>query len=137
MKKLKTWFFVIGIFVCLIVFAFGRKVYGNMTMQGDESAEEKMELGEKKMNETDEEKVEYVDEKMNEALASDKYREMSLTERREFADDLLSQFEQEGYITGLQYNEDGLMYSFEYADGTLGGWRIEDFSSKEGVLPMN
>lgn len=121
-----------------------------MTIQSNEPAEEKAELGDKWMDEavtggdtaiesseSVEEKVEYVDKKMNEALASDIYSKMSLTERRELASDILSQLEQDGYITELSYDDDSSLYSFEYIDGTLGGWRIEDFSAQDGLLPMN
>lgn len=88
-------------------------------------------------SETDEKKIEAVDKKMSEALESDRYREMSLSERRELASDILLQFERDGYIIGLSYDEDSFMYSFEYIDGTLGGWYIKDFSAQDGLLPMN
>lgn len=150
MKKIKPWVFVIGIVVFLMIFMLGRNAYGNMTIKSNESSEEKVELGDKKMDETvtggdtaiessesSEEKVEYADKKMNEALTSDTYSKMSLAERRELASDILLQLEQDGYITGLSYSEDGFMYSFEYIDGTLGGWCIKDFSGQDGLLPMN
>lgn len=158
MKKIRPWFFAIGIVVFLMIFTIGRKAYGNMAMQDNKSAGENVELGDEKMDETVkgsdtatdtaintgiessdsiEEKVAYVDEKMNEALASDEYNKMSLTERKELASGILSQLEQDGYITGLLYDEDSFMYSFEYIDGMLGGWRIKDFSAQDGFLPMN
>ena len=124
-----------------------------------ESAKEKDELGDEKMNEpatgggtanaanmtdtaiesseTAEEKIEVVNKKMSETLASDRYCEMSLSERRELASGILLQLEQDGYITELLYNEDSFMYSFEYIDGTLGGWSIKDFSVQDDLLPMN
>lgn len=158
MKKIKPWFFAIGIVVCLMIFMIGRKAYGSMAMQDNKSAGENVELGDEKMDETVtgsgsatdtainteiessrsvEEKAAYADEKMNEALTSDEYNKMSLTERRELASGILSQLEQDGCITGLLYDEDSFMYSFEYIDGTLGGWRIKDFSAQDGLLPMN
>lgn len=154
MKKIKPWFFAIGIVVFLMIFTFGRRAYGNMTIQGNKSAKENVELGDEKMDEivtdsdtardttiesreSDEEKVEYADEKINEALISDKYNKMSLTERKELASGILSQLEQDGYITGLLYDENSYMYSFEYIDKTLGGWCIKDFSAQDGSLPMN
>ena len=131
MKKIKPLFFVVGIFAFLMIFLFGRKAYGNMTDLADmtDIAIES--------SETAEEIIEAVDKKMSEALASDRYREMSLSERRELASGILLQLEQDGYITGLSYNEDSFMYSFEYIDGTLGGWSIKDFSAQDGLLPMN
>lgn len=163
LKKIKPWFFAIGLVVFLMVFMIGRKAYGNMAMQGNKPAGETIELGDGKMDETltgsdtatdttintiiensepessesDEAKVEYVDEKMNEALTSDEYSKMSLTEREELASGILSQLEQDGYITGLLYDENSYTYSFEYIDGTLGGWRIKDFSAQDGLLPIN
>lgn len=158
LKKIKPWFLPIGIVVFLMVFMIGRKAYGNMTMQGNKPAGETIELGDENMDETltgsdtaidtainttvessesDEAKVEYVDEKMNEALTSDEYSKMSLTERKELASGILSQLEQDGYIIGLLYDENSYTYSFEYIDGTFGGWRIKDFSAQDGLLPLN
>lgn len=153
MEKIKPLVYIIGIFAFLMIFMFGQKVYGNMTdrnIESNESTEEKVEDTKEKMNEavtgsdtaiesseTDEEKVEIVDQKMNEVLSSDEYSNMSLSERKELASGILLQLEQDGYISEVLYSEDGSMYSFEYSDGTLGGWCIKDFSAQDGMLPMN
>lgn len=163
MKKKKWFVLVVGLLAVLVIAVFGRKVSGNMADQAIENSDlteekvqeaeqktEKAEDGDQKMEEeatgngtavenreTAEEKAEAVDLKMNEVQASDRYRNMSLKERRELASDILLQLEQDGYIIGLSYDEDSCTYSFEYADGTLGGWRIESFASQDGSMPVN
>lgn len=87
--------------------------------------------------ETAEDRVAVVDDKMNEVLESEEYGQMSPAERRELVSDILRKLEQAGYITGLTFDEGSGMYSFTYADGTLGGWQIEDFSGQDDLLPMN
>lgn len=150
LKKIKPLVFIVIILAFIMILLFFRTAYGNMTVQGNQSAESKTEMGDEKMSgevpggstgtessESAEEKVAAVDKKMNDVLAGDEYNEMSLPERKELASDLLSQLERDGYITGLLYDDDSFTYSFEYADGTLGGWRIKDFSDQDDLLPMN
>lgn len=152
MKKTKHMFLIVGICAFLIIFLLAKKAYGSMAdIAGiTDTAIKNSESGDEKMKETvtdsdtaikssgsDEEKAEYADKKMSEVLSGGEYSKMSLTERKELASGILSQLEQDGYITGLSYNEDSYMYSFEYIDGTLGGWSIKDFSAQKGRLPMN
>lgn len=82
-------------------------------------------------------KVDYVDEKIGELITSDLYREGSLEKREELSSTMLSQLKEEGYIVNLSYSKTDRLFSFQYADGTLGGIKIEDFSSNSDALPMN
>ena len=128
MKKIKPLIFVVGIFAVVGIFFLVGKAYGNRAAKNSEPSKEEASSADQ---------VAYVDQKMDEVLTSEEYNEMSSAERSERASEILSQLEKEGYITGVSYDEDSLLYSFEYSDGTLGGWQIEDFSGKDGLLPMN
>lgn len=156
MNRKKILILIVGILAFLAVFVAGRKVYGNMeertaesgepaeggALSEDKSEEKKMDEAAAEDTATDdgesaEEKAAYAGRVIEEAMADDSYRDMSLEERSALASGTLSRLEQDGYITGVTYDEDSLLYSFEYIDGTLGGWRIEDFSGQDGLLPMN
>lgn len=156
MIRKKNLIIVAGIFAFLAVFTVGQKVYGNMggrtaesgasvegeAMSGDNLGENGMdeavtEDAATKGGESAEEKAAYAGKVIEEAMADGGYSEMSLEERKELASGILKQLEQDGYITGVSYDEASLLYAFEYIDGTLGGWRIEDFSGQAGLLPMN
>ena len=82
-------------------------------------------------------KVDYVDEKIEELITCDLYREGSLEEREKMSSMMLSQLKKEGYIAHLSYSSTDGLFSFQYADGTLGGIKIEDFNSNPSDLPIN
>lgn len=78
----------------------------------------------------------YADEKIDQLIAGADYRAGSLQERKELAQAVLTQLEQEQYISRLSYQEDQALFSFRYADGSLGGVSLRDFSQGDGP-PMN
>lgn len=82
------------------------------------------------------EQVVYVDEKLDALLSGADYKAGSLQERKELAQAVLSQLEAENYISKLFYQEEQAQFTFQYADGTLGGIALQDFSQGDG-LPMN
>lgn len=111
----------LGLIVMCILQGVNRKADEYVTMENNNTIE---------MND-------FVDNKLNEAVSSEEYKNMTLEERVEFAHELLLQLEQGGYIKRLIYDSDNYMYSFEYSDGILGGWKIEDFKIKDGLIPTN
>lgn len=88
-------------------------------------------------NELIQSKIELVDEKIHELIASDMYAEASFQERENLVSTMLMQLEQDRYIFHLSYDKTGGLFSFQYADRTLGGVRIDDFSQQVDELPIN
>ena len=86
---------------------------------------------------TEQNKMEYVDEKITELTTSSAYQDGTLQQRQALADELLTGLAKDGYITDLVYDELGEMYSFQYADGSLGGLMLKDFRTPPGAIPMN
>lgn len=83
------------------------------------------------------EKVKHVDEQIAALTADTAYQDGTLEERRDLAQAALTQLEKEGYLTQLNYDGEQDLFSFQYADGSLGGVYLADFSSSGGGLPMN
>lgn len=70
-------------------------------------------------------------------LESEEYKKGSLEERRELASKMLNDMKCKRYIKGLVYFEENFLFSFLYADGSLGGIYLKDFATKPGELPMD
>lgn len=81
--------------------------------------------------------VDFAQDLINQEATSEKYKNMSLEERKEYVQGILSQLEKGGYIKYLLYDNDNYLFSFEYSNGTLGGWMIKDFAASDGLIPMN
>ena len=60
--------------------------------------------------------VDFAEDLINQEATSEKYRNMSLTERKEYVQGILSQLESDGYIKYLIYDSDNYLFSFEYID---------------------
>lgn len=78
-----------------------------------------------------------MDEKINELMISAPYCEGSFQERKELAFQMLLQLKQDGYIFHLTYDELNTLFSFQYADMSLGGIQIKNFNHRPDNLPMN
>ena len=84
-----------------------------------------------------EQRTAFVDEKINELMISAPYCEGSFQERKELAFQMLLQLKQDGYIFHLTYDELNTLFSFQYADMSLGGIQIKNFNHRPDNLPMN
>lgn len=82
-------------------------------------------------------KADTAQKQINSLLNSKEYEDASLEERKEKAEKLLKLLQKEHCIRFLHYNEEGLAFSFEFANGTLGALVLKDFSAQPGELPMN
>ncbi len=87
--------------------------------------------------ETVESKVDLVNDEIGQLIESDDYIKASIEEKEEFASILLNKLENQGYIKGLYYDKENSLFSFQYADGTLGGIQMDDFNKEIDGLLMN
>lgn len=85
----------------------------------------------------EQDKMSYTDEKIKELTASEAYQDGSIQQRRALAEELLNQLTEGGYISGVVCDEAGEMFSFQYANGVLGGLMLKEFTTPPGGLPMN
>lgn len=82
-------------------------------------------------------KTAFVDEKLDALVASAPYEGGSIQERKELASQVLSELENNGYIYQLSFDGQAGLFSFQYADRTLGGLQIKASTNRPGELPMN
>ena len=82
-----------------------------------------------------ERRVDRADQEIAALVDTEAFQNGSLQEREALAFGLMSELRKGGCVSDVFY-EDGL-FSFQYADGTLGGLMIEDFSQKVGDIPVN
>ena len=82
-------------------------------------------------------KVDYVNNLLNDLYRADNYKNGTRNQRKELAGEILSRMEKDGYISQVYYDEDTRSYSFQYADGSLGGVSLKSFAAEEGKEPMN
>lgn len=79
----------------------------------------------------------YVNEQINIVMKSKLYEKSSLSKRKELAYCLLLQLENSDCIKNVLYDNTNHLFSFQYLDGTLGGWKLVDFKSHSDNLPIN
>ena len=102
--------------------------------------EEKGEITEpdsKKEEDSVADKDSYVNMRIDELTNNAEYMSSALEQRRDMADTLLKELEQNGYIIDYQLDSLGNLYSFKYSSGLQGGIYLEDFSGKPGELAIN
>lgn len=77
------------------------------------------------------------DARIAELMQDEAYRQADSTERKKRAGELLQSLQKEHCIYALDFSEENQMYSFRFADGSLGGITLHDFQSDADSLPMN
>lgn len=92
---------------------------------------------EKSMVETIESKVAFTNDEIGRLIESDDYIKASFEEKKELAYTLLNKLEKQGYIKGLYYDKNNKLFSFQYANDTLGGIQMNDFNKEIDGLLMN
>lgn len=69
----------------------------------------------------------YVDEQIKIATEANSFQNLSIDNRKEIINKLLTQLKCDGAINYFSYNECGCVFSFEYSNGTPGGIQIKEF----------
>ena len=77
------------------------------------------------------------DERIAALMHDEAYRQADSAERKQRAGELLQALPKEHCIYALDFSEENQMYSFRFADGSLGGITLQDFESGFDSLPMN
>lgn len=77
-------------------------------------------------------KIEYVDEKIQSTITAESFETEDEKKQVEKVKQVLKKLEEEEYITkdSVVYDESSKTFSFNYADGTLGGVSLNDFGKK-------
>lgn len=83
-----------------------------------------------------EERTDCADERIRELLDDAAYRDGDAETRNALAAEVLHVLEKEHCIQALYYDPKNQMYSYQYADGSLGGLTMTDFQDS-GPLAMN
>lgn len=87
--------------------------------------------------EAQEQRAMQAEEQIGSLLDSEAYAAAPEEERRRMAAALLEQLERDRCIRNLTYDEENRLFSFQFADKTLGGVSLKDFSGSTGNLMMN
>ncbi len=82
-------------------------------------------------------RTDIADARIAELMHDEAYRQADSAVRKQRADELLQALQKEHCIHALDFSEENQMYSFRFADGTLGGITLQDFESGFNSLPMN
>jgi hypothetical protein len=83
-----------------------------------------------------EERTDCADERIRELLDDAAYRDGDAETRKALAAEVLHALEKEHCIKALYYDPKNQMYSYQYADGSLGGLTMTDFQDSV-PLAMN
>lgn len=78
-----------------------------------------------------------VDEQIQELIKSDAYKNGTISERKKLVGEQLHQLAYDGYISHLLYDKQNALFSFQYADASLGGIQLTDFDYQFNSLPIN
>lgn len=78
-----------------------------------------------------------VDEQIQGLIKSDAYKNGTILERKKLVGEQLRQLAYDGYISHLLYDKQNALFSFQYADGSLGGIQLTDFNHQFSSLPIN
>ena len=74
--------------------------------------------------------IDAVDEQIDVLLQSDAYVYADFEQKKELANELLLHLQQEKLISHCTYSEENSLFSFEYADHSLGGISLVDFTDR-------
>ncbi len=88
-------------------------------------------------SESPDSKAAYAQEQIDQMMDSKNYQQADKQEKTKMAKTVLKELESRQYIKNLYYDESGELFSFEYANGILGGIQMRDFSGEEDGLMMN
>ena len=81
--------------------------------------------------------VSEVNQKIDALIESAEYKQANIQTRKEYAQSLLEEMEDEKLIRNYKYFEESYMFSFNYENGIIGGIYLLDFANDGDLLPMN
>ncbi len=126
----------LAILAAVILIDFGACVQSPSNTESLQSSET-IETSSQPSSDDEYRKVAYVDERIDQLMKSSAYKNSSFEKQKELIFDMLKELERERYIINLYYNEESLLFSFEYSNGTLGGVSLRDFHQEIDGLPIN
>ena len=112
MKKKNILFIILGFVLFFIVFTFAYFIYNNSNSQVNS-------MYSKYSND--------VDSGISEFMETTYFKSLSDSNKVRTMKKLLVKYTLSGQIKNVYYNEDNMMYSFQYKDGILGGVMLKDF----------
>ncbi len=80
-------------------------------------------------------KNEYVDEQIKMLLTSENYTSSSLSNQESLISQELSRLKKEKAIKHFSYNQNSLIFSYEYLDGSIGGISLQEFGTEFNGIP--